>query len=95
MYLSVNPVILSMSELIPYVNDFIKNLISMKICLIIQFALSLTVVIFTSGFLFIKGITSIIKWKLNMFTLITIDTGVARIYSVIVIFSPDILPASF
>lgn len=81
--------ILAMSELIPFVNNFIKNLISAKTSLIIQFVLSLPVVIFASGFLFIKGIKSIITWKLNMFTLITIGTSVAWLYSIIGIFFPE------
>ena len=44
---------------------------------------------------FARGWRSVVTWRLNMFTLIAIGTGVAYAYSVVATVAPGIFPASF
>ena len=44
---------------------------------------------------FARGWRSIVTWRLNMFTLIAIGTGVAYAYSVVATVAPGIFPESF
>ena len=87
--------ILSMGELIPGLKEIIANLFSKRINLFIQLALTIPVVFFASSFVFKKGFLSIIKYNLNMFTLISIGAGVAWIYSIVALLFPQIFPESF
>ena len=61
----------------------------------IQFALSIPVVFYATWMFFQRGWKSIITWKLNMFTLIAIGSGVAFIFSVIAMLFPNIFPSQF
>lgn len=87
--------VLAMSELVPGLNKIIMDLMPQKISLFLQFILSLPVIIFAAGFIFQKGFKSIMNWKLNMFTLITIGVGVAWLFSIIGAFFPGIFPESY
>src|SRR5205085_7023571 len=44
---------------------------------------------------FLRGWASLIGWRLNMFTLIALGTGVAYGYSLVAALAPGIFPASF
>lgn len=61
----------------------------------IQFVLSLPVVFYATWMFFERGYRSIKTWNLNMFTLIAIGAGVAWLFSVFGMFSPDFFPAQF
>ncbi|GHB91833.1 copper-translocating P-type ATPase [Cerasicoccus arenae] len=61
----------------------------------LQFALTLPVLIWAGGFIFVRGYKSIISWNLNMFSLITIGVGAAFAFSALAVIAPDILPDAF
>src|SRR5205085_7294283 len=44
---------------------------------------------------FLRGWASLIGWRLNMFTLIALGTGVAYAYSLVAALAPGIFPVSF
>ncbi|MFZ2782215.1 MAG: copper-translocating P-type ATPase [Rectinemataceae bacterium] len=85
---------LSMGELIPGLGEFIMGLFPRKTNLFIQLTLSLPVVFWAASFIYVKGIRSVISRNLNMFTLITLGTGVAWLFSVVGTLLPGIFPAS-
>jgi len=61
----------------------------------IQFVLSIPVVFYATWMFFERGYRSIRTWNLNMFTLIAIGAGMAWLFSVFGMFSPDFFPAQF
>ncbi len=61
----------------------------------IELALSTPVVLWGGWPFFRRGWTSIVTWRLNMFTLIAIGTGTAYVYSVIATIAPGIFPDTF
>jgi P-type Cu+ transporter len=61
----------------------------------IELALSTPVVLWCGRPFFERGWTSIVTWRLNMFTLIAVGTGTAYVYSVIATVAPGIFPESF
>lgn len=69
-----------------------KNLISEESSVIIQFLLTTPVIFWAAAPLFIRGWKSIQTMNLNMWTLISIGTGVAYIYSLIGFFAPGLFP---
>jgi len=60
-----------------------------------EFALASPVVLWGGWPFFIRGWQSVLRRRLNMFTLIALGTGVAWAYSVIGAVAPEIFPASF
>ncbi len=60
-----------------------------------QLALATPVVLWGGAPFFGRGWRSIVTWRLNMFTLIAIGTGVAYAYSVVATVAPGIFPESF
>jgi Cu+-exporting ATPase len=60
-----------------------------------EFAFATPVVLWGGWPFFQRGWTSIISRHLNMFTLISIGSGSAYLYSVVVVLVPQIFPASF
>ena len=54
----------------------------------IEFALATPVVLWAGAPLFQRGVRSIASWNLNMFTLISIGSGAAYLYSAFAIFVP-------
>jgi Cu+-exporting ATPase len=62
---------------------------------LLQFALATPVVLWGGWPFFERGWFSIIRLKLNMFTLIAIGTGTAYIYSIAATLFPDLFPAGF
>jgi Cu+-exporting ATPase len=60
----------------------------------IEFALATPVVLWAGAPLFHRGVRSIASWNLNMFTLISIGTGAAYLYSALAILAPGVFPES-
>lgn len=71
------------------------DMIPARISAWIQFLLSTPVVLWAGWPFFVRGVRSIITRHLNMFTLIALGTGMAFIFSVVVLFAPGVLPHSF
>jgi len=84
---------LAMSDLIP--GQPIQNTIGTRPITWIEMLLSTPVVLWCGWFIFKRGAISIIRGKLNMFTLIAIGTGVAYLYSLVAALAPQIFPATF
>jgi Cu+-exporting ATPase len=61
----------------------------------VEFAFATPVVLWGGGPFFQRGWTSIVSLHLNMFTLISIGSGSAYLYSVAAVFLPQLFPASF
>jgi Cu+-exporting ATPase len=61
----------------------------------IQFALSIPVIFFATWIFFQRAWKSIITWKLNMFTLIGIGSGVAFVFSIVAMLFPNLFPQQF
>jgi Cu+-exporting ATPase len=62
---------------------------------VVQFALASPVVLWAGWPFFERGWQSLVTRNLNMFTLISIGTGVAWLYSVIATFAPSLFPPAF
>jgi len=60
----------------------------------LEFALATPVVLWAGAPLFARGVRSIASWNLNMFTLISIGTGAAYLYSGLAILAPGVFPES-
>ncbi len=60
----------------------------------IEFALATPVVLWAGAPFFQRGARSIASWNLNMFTLISIGTGAAYLYSGVAILAPGVFPES-
>ncbi|NUQ73891.1 MAG: heavy metal translocating P-type ATPase [Polyangiaceae bacterium] len=61
----------------------------------IQLALATPVVLWGGYPFFERGVSSIVRRKLNMFTLIAIGTGAAYLYSIVATLLPGLFPHSF
>ncbi|MDN3596356.1 heavy metal translocating P-type ATPase [Zunongwangia endophytica] len=61
----------------------------------VQFGLSIPVVFYTAWMFFERAWKSIVKWNLNMFTLVGIGSGIAWVFSVLGLLFPDIFPDQF
>jgi Cu+-exporting ATPase len=61
----------------------------------VEFALATPVVLWGGWPFFVRGWQSVLRLRLNMFTLIALGTGVAWAYSVVGAVAPEIFPASF
>jgi Cu+-exporting ATPase len=61
----------------------------------VEFAFATPVVLWGGWPFFQRGWTSILSRHLNMFTLISIGSGSAYLYSVVAVFLPRVFPASF
>jgi Cu+-exporting ATPase len=84
--------VLAMSDLIP--GQPVQHLFSGPAIKYIEMVLATPVVLWGGWPFFERGWTSILLRNLNMFTLISIGTGVAYLYSVIATALPGILPPS-
>lgn len=85
--------LMAMSDLIP--GKLLQHFLSMHEITWIEFALSTPVVLWAGWPFFERGAASIVRLKLNMFTLIAIGTSAAYGFSVIAALAPGIFPASF
>ena len=61
----------------------------------IQFALSTPVVLWAGWPFFQRGWNSVVKRRLNMFSLIALGTGTAYLYSLFALFLPGLFPVGF
>lgn len=61
----------------------------------IQLILSTPVVLWAGWPFFERGWRSVVTWNLNMFTLISIGTGAAYLYSLLAVLFPHLIPESF
>ncbi|HCW89583.1 MAG TPA: cadmium-translocating P-type ATPase [Marinobacter sp.] len=61
----------------------------------IQMALATPVVLWCGWPFFVRGWKSVVSRNLNMFTLISIGTGVALVYSLVATLAPQVFPAAF
>lgn len=85
--------IIAMSEMIP--NNPFHKIMDIEKWNWVQFILTLPVVFYAGWMFFDRAWKSIVRWNLNMFTLIGIGTGVAFLFSVVGMFFPDIFPNEF
>ena len=60
----------------------------------VEFALASPVVLWAGAPFFQRGARSIIGWNLNMFTLISLGTGAAYLYSALAVIAPGAFPES-
>ncbi len=61
----------------------------------LQLLLSTPVVLWSGWPFFVRGYRSVVTWNLNMFTLISIGTGAAYLYSLIAVLFPGAIPDNF
>ena len=73
----------------------LHNLVPAKFSTRIQFALATPVVLWAGWPFIVRGVQSLRTFKLNMFTLIAMGTGVAWTYSLVATFAPDLFPPAF
>jgi Cu+-exporting ATPase len=91
--LTIPVFLLAMSEMLPGWAS--QQLIPKHLLVWIQLALSTPVVLWGGWPFFKRGLASIVNLHLNMFTLISLGTGAAYLYSVVASVFPDVFPASF
>jgi Cu+-exporting ATPase len=84
---------LAMAPMIP--GNPLGDSLDPKFSLWLQFVLSTPVVLWGGRPFFERGWASIINRRLNMFTLISLGTGIAYSYSVVATLAPRIFPKSF
>jgi len=88
--LALPVLVLTMGEKLYFVRDLNGSLSGW-----IQFALATPVVFWAGWPFFVRGWNSLVHRSLNMFTLISLGTGAAYIYSVIAMLAPGLFPHSF
>jgi len=91
--LTIPFLIVLISEFIP--GQPIQNLIPATLMSWAQLILATPVILWGGWRFFEKGWKSIVTFKLNMFTLIAIGTGMAYLYSIIATVFPNFFPESF
>ncbi len=85
--------LMAMSDLFP--GEPLHRFLSMQEITWIEFFLSTPVVLWGGWPFFERGVASIVRWKLNMFTLIAIGTSAAYGFSLVAVLAPGIFPPSF
>jgi Cu+-exporting ATPase len=70
-------------------------LVSPRLLVWVQLILGTPAVLWGGWPFFLRGWASIVNGRLNMFTLISLGTGVAYLYSLVAALEPGIFPASF
>lgn len=88
--LTIPVFILAMAEMLPNFHQ----IISPDISIWIQFLLATPVVIWGGFPFFVRAVQSVKNASPNMFTLIAVGTGAAYIFSLAILFLPDIFPVS-
>ncbi len=84
---------LMVSEMLP--GRALQTWLGPVIVLWIQFILASPVVVWAGWPFFERGWASVLNRRLNMFTLIAVGTGSAYLYSLVALFRPGLIPASF
>src|SRR4051812_36002993 len=72
-----------------------SGLMGSRLLVWVQLILATPVVLWGGAPFFLRGWASLIGWRLNMFTLIALGTGVAYAYSLVAALAPGIFPVSF
>ena len=85
--------VIAMSEAVPGVD--LQNLLAKKYQVWMQLLLATPVVLWGGSLFFSRGWKSLVNRSLKMFTLISLGTGVAYLYSLAATFFPAAFPASF
>lgn len=85
--------LLSMSEMIP--GQPVQKMIPFGVNAVIQFLLATPVVVWAGWPFFQRGWASVKSRNFNMFTLISLGTGVSYFFSVAATFFPTLFPVSF
>jgi P-type Cu+ transporter len=93
LFLTVPPVLLAMSEMLP--GQPVHHAFSARLLTWVQLVFATPVVLWGGWPFFARGWASLVNRSLNMFTLIAIGTGTAYVYSVMATLVPAIFPASF
>ena len=70
-------------------------LVSAQMSTWLQLGLATPVVLWAGWPFFVRGVQSVVRRSLNMFTLIAIGTGAAWLYSIVATLAPDLFPRSF
>jgi heavy metal translocating P-type ATPase len=91
--LSIPVFIIAMSDFFPFLH--LESVAAKKVWAWIQFVLAVPVVFYSGWDFFKRGWSSIRRWSPNMWTLISIGTGAAYLFSVIGLMVPGIFPAQF
>jgi Cu+-exporting ATPase len=91
--LTIPLLLLSMAEMIPGV--VLPGFLSGSARVWVQLALATPVVLWGGFPFFERGWASIVRRKLNMFTLIALGTGTAFLFSVVAAIFPHVFPESF
>jgi len=84
--------LLAMSEMIP--GQPVQHRFSGLFLAVVQLVFATPVVLWGGWPFFQRGWSSIVTWRLNMFTLIAIGVGTAYIYSVIALLLVEVVPES-
>lgn len=90
---SIPLIVISMGDLLP--GQPISKIFSPKWRVILEFLLVSPICLWSAWPFYVRGIDSIARQNLNMFTLIGLGVSVAYIYSVIAALMPGLFPASF
>ncbi len=72
-----------------------SGLMGSRLLVWVQLVLATPVVLWGGAPFFQRGWASLVGWRLNMFTLIALGTGVAYAYSLVAALAPGIFPVSF
>ena len=91
--LALAVLLLDMSQMLP--GRPLQRALSERLMIWIEFALSSPVVIWGGWPFFQRGWASLVNRHLNMFTLISLGTGISYGYSVVAALFPGLFPASF
>jgi Cu+-exporting ATPase len=84
--------LIAMSDMIP--GQPLQKMVSQKILIWAEFILAMPVVLWGAWPFYLRGWRSIIKHRLNMFTLVSLGVSVAFIYSVVAMLAPHLFPES-
>lgn len=91
--LSIPVFLIAMSDMVHFLN--LETLAPKIVWGWIEFILATPVVFFCSWDFFKRGYSSIRRWSLNMWTLISIGVGSAYVFSIFAILFPYVFPAQF
>lgn len=69
------------------------HLVDMRASPWVQLALTAPIVLWAGWPFFVRGWTSVLTWRLNMFTLIALGVGAAFLYSLLATIAPRLFPA--
>ncbi|HEY0257478.1 MAG TPA: copper-translocating P-type ATPase [Candidatus Methylacidiphilales bacterium] len=92
--LTIPVLVLSMGEFVPGLRELLASLGHTPV-MWLQFVLSTPVVLWAGEPFFERGMRSLLTRHLNMFTLISMGTGAAYLYSVVATVLPGLFPYSF